>query len=885
MIRAFVGEKPLHTHENVGLDNFLERLESHWGGSAESITIVAHSMWNGSEIDAVCLLPRAIAVIDFKNHEGRIRVSENGAWLGDGGVVKGGSKLNPFVQVRDNKRAVIAWLEERKLLPDCNLGHISGAIVFMRPAIIEGDLGPKISSWFHVTDIDRCVELLASIASPKIQIDAKQIRSIVAALGVREYHSPRIRARIVDVDAAGEKVANHPSLTEKQREVLGTIVRFLENPSRKSLSVLGMTHTGKTVLLSETLRQLERSGRQPVVLAPNGRIARRLNQDFGLECRSIYSHVYDRGAAKSEKVGDTSGGRKRSIRVFPVRECIDPDDCVYLIDEAQLMGNDYFELEDGARYGSGMLTEDFLAFAALAASRRQLVLFGDPYQLPRGRHEAMPIFGDLQRTKGLDAASVTLSEMVEMPVRAIPLANARRLAQAIAAGQFTELRLESGEGFALLSRKDASDQARKSFRQQIAESWLVADTHVKVRKFNHWIRRQLFNQEAVQPISAGDLLEFYQAPEDDGDPFDTPPRSLAAGDRMIVQRVIESSIRNSQSLSGRESAVWFATSRIEFSFGGLRKSMLLLDDYLLAEKPELDPEIAIALEVWQKSSVGESVGRFRYGYASTAHHAQGLSQPVCLVDASSEGGRHAESYFRWLYTAITRASQHCIVFDFRELDAFDEAQWNERSAESVASLPIGGGWHFGSGNFVSDLTPATALPESGAPDSSQLEELSKVIGKLLQPLQWRITGLTSAPYQEQYQVRGPGGEDAKLFVSYNQRNVVTAMRIAGDASADSLLASILEAAVVAAPVDSRSRSIIQSARSRAATKMLRLAGAHRDGEYRLTLVLRSEADERAQIEVNHNNEGIVSTVRLVKFTGSQIRADVRHALVPVVEVN
>jgi len=883
MIHTYIGEKPRHTHENTGLEDFLERLESQWGGSAEAITVIAHALWNGSEIDAVCLLPTAIVVIDFKNHGGHIRISENGPWKGDSGLVKGGSKSNPFAQVRDNKRAVIQWVEDRKLLPGCNLGHISGAVIFTQSVVLEGDLGPKISSWFHVTDLERCAEVLASMSSPQIQIGAQQARTIVDALGVREYRSLRQRGRTVEIDGSTEPRTRQPTLTEKQQDALGVIAHFLENPERKSLSVLGMTHTGKTLLLSETLRAIESQGRQPVVLAPNARISRWLTARCGLNCSSIYSHIYDRGSPKPENIVDGTIDRKRKITVFPTRTCTDPNDCVYLIDEAHLIGNDYFAMDDGKRYGSGRLADDFIEFSALQASRRQVVFFGDPYQLPRGRREAMPIFGDLQRARGLAAAEVNLAEMFETHSRQVPLANARRLAEAISAGQFSALRLESGDGFSLLSRQEVSDQARRFFQNQLRDSWFITDTNAKAAKFNHWIRRQLFSEDLAQPVVPGELLEFYYGPDEEVDPFMASPRSLASGDRLVVQSASEPSIRRSQTLKGRAKPIVFTTRRVEASSGADQKSFVLLEDFLLAEKPELDPEIAMALEVWQKSNVDQPVNKVRYGYASTSHHAQGLARPICFVDAACDGSRHSESYFRWLYTAITRATQQCIVSGFRPIDSFDEAQWSDRGAVKAKSIPIGGGWSFASVSSTTNSTQAEPLPGSESQASLRSEILGRGIQKLLEPLLWQVAGVNSVPYQEQYEIKGPDNAEVRLDVFYNQVCEVTRMRVSDAAAGHDLLISVAEAAALASVGDSVAQQIMQCARERATTKTLRVVSARRDGEYRLTAVFISDAGERAQVEINHNKDGIVSTVRLVEYTGSRIPVDARNALVPTGE--
>lgn len=56
------GEKASRTHENQMLQVFLERLEYRWADSTDWIVAVANAMWNGAEIDLVCILPSAIIV-------------------------------------------------------------------------------------------------------------------------------------------------------------------------------------------------------------------------------------------------------------------------------------------------------------------------------------------------------------------------------------------------------------------------------------------------------------------------------------------------------------------------------------------------------------------------------------------------------------------------------------------------------------------------------------------------------------------------------------------------------------------------------------------------------------------------------------------------------
>ncbi|KAB0617472.1 NERD domain-containing protein [Castellaniella defragrans] len=161
------------------LQAFLERLEPRWGTSADWIVVFANSLWNGAEIDLVCILPSAILVADFKSHRGRLTGTENGPWQANGVLVKGGRKENPYQQLRDNKFSILNWLESKSLLTGRNLGHISAGVVFGGSVEDHLELSAKVRSWFYPTDLDNCTALLTRLASPELQIDRKEALEII----------------------------------------------------------------------------------------------------------------------------------------------------------------------------------------------------------------------------------------------------------------------------------------------------------------------------------------------------------------------------------------------------------------------------------------------------------------------------------------------------------------------------------------------------------------------------------------------------------------------------------------------------------------------------------------------------------------------------------
>jgi hypothetical protein len=245
-----------------------------------------------------------------------------------------------------------------------------------------------------------------------------------------------------------------------------------------------------------------------------------------------------------------------------------------------------------------------------------------------------------------------------------------------------------------------------------------------------------------------------------------------------------------------------------------------------------------------------------------------MGQAFCLVDAISNGVRHTESYFRWLYTAITRASRWCFVHNFPALDPFDEAQLSDRGAQLVASLPIGIGMRFAAETPAVPENSSASNADSGNHAPGETASLERMVRRIVEPLGWYVCGRQMHSYQDQFQLKGPDGTELKLSISYSQSHEVTGMRVSDPSVGHALLITIAESAAMATIQDGIGQKIVRCLQVRVASKQLRVVGVRRDGEYRLSAVLASGDDGRAQIEINHRKDGVVSAVRLIKFISS-----------------
>lgn len=179
------GQTAERTHENDMLRNFIQTIALDWHSAEKDITLIANSIWNGAEIDLVCILPSALLMVDFKDYGGQLAGAENGPWYIDGIEVKGGSKQNPFHQLRDNKFSIMSWLNNANLLQGRDVSHTSAAVLFSGFTTGKPKLAASALRWFFTTDMAHCRNLLTDLSSPKLKIYGQDIQAILSTLGVQ----------------------------------------------------------------------------------------------------------------------------------------------------------------------------------------------------------------------------------------------------------------------------------------------------------------------------------------------------------------------------------------------------------------------------------------------------------------------------------------------------------------------------------------------------------------------------------------------------------------------------------------------------------------------------------------------------------------------------
>ncbi|NJL11088.1 MAG: ATP-binding domain-containing protein [Calothrix sp. SM1_7_51] len=705
-IQAYRTQPYTTTHENRIFDALLGRLEEVWGHSEDIVLLLGNFHCQGSEIDAAILKKDSITVIDFKDYEGIIKFSENGKWLADAVEIRGGNKPNPYIQIRDNKFALIKILEKISFPSgnQPNLGHISGLVLFHKSITFEdSQLPPNIERWFHIVDFDRAIERLSQITSRGISLANQDLDYIAKTLSIPEYKPVRAGAKAVSFSA---KVVGTDSreLPISFQSVTSKVENFLES-SERILIISGMIGTGLEQLIDAIASKALEKSRYYSVLAPN----RRLASHYLVEADSIYTHIYSRNPKlDNEKF------------IYALTDNKDIRRQLYIIGDAQLISDSKFET-DNLRYGSGQILTDLLSFINLKESERQIIFLGDPFQITRGKADESVLCNErLHSVTGFQVSEVVLKYISPEKENDLFVHNCLKLAERINKKIFNQMDIAT-DGIKII--ESPSEQASKHqliqdlFLKDSISTKFIAFSNSEVNQFNNWLRRNIFNRSGS--INSGDIVHIHNSFSLQNTDDYEPPIYVSNDSFAEVIEVNENVEPLVQFLKGRETPITVPFLRIKVRLLKDLKEIefFCFKSYLYTDKPELDKDTLLALHVstkakfdrdWKNSNSGNAeesdynlelskflrndpyfnAARLRFGYALTLHRAQGQQFKSVFVNMDIEQGKTSESYFRWVYTLLSIPQERIILSNIPKITPFYKVIWDSTQGRLDSVRPI-----------------------------------------------------------------------------------------------------------------------------------------------------------------------------------------------------
>ncbi len=451
----------------------------------------------------------------------------------------------------------------------------------------------------------------------------------------------------------GRRIArNFPhNMTDDQLSALNVIAGFLVSAEPDRLLLLkGYAGTGKTSLVGAMVKTLCELKQKVVLLAPTGRAAKVFSSYSGMEALTIHKKIYRQKSFSNEMTGFELSFNKHR-------------DTLFIVDEASMVAND----GGGAGvFGSGRLLDDLIKYVYSGADCR-LIFIGDTAQLPPVMQTESPALNpDVLRCYNLQVEEITLTQVVRQGEDSGILLNATRLRDALRSGMVEVYPKLLTEGFAdvrEIGGEELIEEISSAYsRDGMEETMIVTRSNKRANIYNNGIRARILYRE--EELSSGDRLmvcknNYYWTEGCEDMDF------IANGEIVRVLRV-----RRTYELYGFR----FADVSVCFQDYDTEMDIKILLDTLQTDTPSLPRELNdklfyAILEDYSgiptkagkmkkmKADPHYNVVQVKYAYAITCHKAQGGQWKNVFIDFGYIAeDMLGEDFYRWLYTAFTRAT-------------------------------------------------------------------------------------------------------------------------------------------------------------------------------------------------------------------------------------
>ena len=460
------------------------------------------------------------------------------------------------------------------------------------------------------------------------------------------------------------------SPTKQQNQVITLLSDFLSSRKDKDAFLLrGYAGTGKTSLVGALVKALVELKQKVILMAPTGRAAKVFSSYADYPAFTIHKQIY-----REKKFG-------ADVRSFDL--CPNTNrNAIFIVDEASMIANQGLS---GVSFGSGCLLDDLINYVYNDLNCK-LILMGDTAQLPPVGEELSPaLLSDHLVGYGLTVQEFELTDVVRQDVESGILVNATRLRNNLMDEQIQQLPTIQVKGLQqvdYLSGRDLIDTLSSCYSNYgMEESIVICRSNKRANLYNRGIRASVLYRE--DELNTGDLLmvnknNYYWSKEYKELDF------IANGEIVKVKR-----LGSTYELYGFR----FADATISLpDHESYEIEVKLLLNTLHTETPALsrneqeklfqavlEDYADVRLKKDRIKKIKEdphfNALQVKYAYAITGHKAQGGQWSAVFIDQGymSEEYLNAD-YFRWLYTAFTRATDHLYLVNFPKSQIED---WDE----------------------------------------------------------------------------------------------------------------------------------------------------------------------------------------------------------------
>ncbi len=447
--------------------------------------------------------------------------------------------------------------------------------------------------------------------------------------------------------------------TLEQQKLIDELVDFYCQSDEYGAFILsGYAGTGKTTLLSAFVQGLHSLKRKTILLAPTGRAAKVFSQQSKMTALTIHKKIY----------------RKETVAGGGVRLALCPNlhtNTIFLVDEASMIG-DYTMSSDGGINPRNLL-EDCIEYV-YSGKNCKLIFIGDDAQLPPVGADFSPALQLKYLSSNfpkLNLQKFQLKNVLRQADDSDILRNATKLRSA-KDGAFPNFTLRKNKGMMRIDGGELQDCLESAFGSNSDETIVITRSNKRANLFNQQIRGRILWME--ERINSGDKLMVVR-----NNYFWLDDKSqagfIANGEMILVERLYRQ-----ETLYGFD----FVDARIKLidypEMGSVEVKLML--NTLEEETPNLSREkmkaLFFAIEEdysWEKNKRKRyekimsdpyfNALQIKFAYAITCHKSQGGQWENVFIDQGYLVEDMLDrNYFRWLYTALTRATEHVWLLNF-----------------------------------------------------------------------------------------------------------------------------------------------------------------------------------------------------------------------------
>ena len=455
----------------------------------------------------------------------------------------------------------------------------------------------------------------------------------------------------------------HNQLNEKQELALEKIISFIEHKINDEIFILkGYAGTGKTYIISNIVKNLWKINKSVVLLAPTGRSAKVLSSYCKKEAYTVHKEIF-------YTKNNFSGNLEFTLKINKHKNTI------FIVDEASMISTNR---GDGVGLFSQSLLDNIIKYV-YSGFKCKLLIIGDVAQLPPVKSNISYALDDsyLEKEYNKSINSVELTDVVRQEKESGILTYATSIRNKIENDLYEDISFNS-EIFNDVVKVEDGEQLMNLIQDSynnygIDETAIIVRSNKRANLYNKSVRDKILNNENI--ISVGDLLMviknnyfWLNNKRDLG--------FIANGDIIKIEEI--HNIKNIYGFKFAEVKI----SMVDYPKISPFETVLILDS-LFINTPALDFNIMnklyqeilkdyMNIKTKYKRHMGVKNNKFfnalqvKFAYSFTCHKSQGGQWSSIFLEFPFLPNGMDKDFFRWLYTAITRAKSKLYLIGFKE---------------------------------------------------------------------------------------------------------------------------------------------------------------------------------------------------------------------------